>query len=156
MLFNLMGASLQYSILHRPNINLMLCVPYLRGDCGVSHALSSLQRSFTSLHLEFNVTASFKQLFRDGRMPFVGRDVQGRGPILPLKIHVAASLNQLFCDGRKPISGRDVERRGPIFILVVQRRLRICHRQQQLNGPLNPLVVTIPLSSQNYFFTIQE
>jgi len=34
------------------------------------------------------------QLLRDGRMPFVGRDEEGRVPVLILKINVTASFNQ--------------------------------------------------------------
>jgi hypothetical protein len=86
----------------------VLCVPYQRGDCGVPKALSSLQRSFTSLRLEFNITASFNQLLRDGRIPFMGRDDERRGPVVCLKIQVTASLNQLFRDGRMSIRGRVV------------------------------------------------
>ena len=41
--------------------------------------------------LKINVTASIKQLLRDGRLPILGRDIERRAPILCLNINVAAN-----------------------------------------------------------------
>ena len=41
--------------------------------------LSSLQRSKAALRLEINVTARCKKQLRDGSMPLMGREVEGRG-----------------------------------------------------------------------------
>ncbi len=77
-------------------------------------ALSKLQRSFTVLclekALEIDVAARCQQLLRDGRMPVVGREVEGCAPILLLNINVTASFNQLFCDGGMTFFGSGVER----------------------------------------------
>ena len=76
----------------------MLCIPYERGDFGVTRTLSSLQCSKTVHRLEINVAARGKKLLRDGSMPLMGRDVER--PNLLMKINVAASFNQLLRDGR--------------------------------------------------------
>jgi hypothetical protein len=53
--------------------------------------LSSLQRSFTALRLQINITASFNQLLRDGRIPILRRDADRGAPILLLEINVASA-----------------------------------------------------------------
>jgi hypothetical protein len=45
------------------------------------------------------VTASCNELLYDGRVPFIGREVQSGTPILILKIDVTASCKKLFRDG---------------------------------------------------------
>jgi hypothetical protein len=59
------------------------------------------------LHLQIDVTSSFKQLFRDSIMPICCRDEERCAPILSLKIHVTAGFNELRCDGSMSILGRD-------------------------------------------------
>ena len=61
-----------------------------------------MERCVPILLLKINVTASFNQLLRDGRMPLTGRDVEWRDPILCLKIYVTSSFNQLLRDGSMP------------------------------------------------------
>ena len=51
-----------------------------------------------NLVLNFDVTASFNELFRDGLVSLNHCHEERRTPILFLKINVAASFNQLLRD----------------------------------------------------------
>jgi hypothetical protein len=55
-----------------------LFFPYQRGDAGVSHALSNLQRSSAILILKIDVTASCNELLSDDFKPICGREVERR------------------------------------------------------------------------------
>jgi hypothetical protein len=97
------GNETETIFLHLPRntlCNFLPCVPYQRGDCGVPHALSSVQCS-KAVHIgDIYVTASFNQLVRDASMPFVGSDEEWRGPMFLLNIYVTTSFNQHLRDVR--------------------------------------------------------
>ena len=80
--------------------------------------------------IELYVAASFNELLRDGSMPFSGRSVEGRGPILVLQINIKASCNELqtvsvspsrkmLRDGVMSIAGRGMEGSVPIICLKI-------------------------------------
>jgi hypothetical protein len=63
------------------------------------------------LFLSINVTETFNQLLRDGRMVISVREEERSGPSLYLNLNVTASFNQLLRDGSMSIMCRDDERR---------------------------------------------
>ena len=66
-------------------------------------ALSSLHRSKAAHRLEINVAASSNEQLRHGRMPFLGREMEGRVPKLPLlKVDVTARCEKQLRDGSMP------------------------------------------------------
>ena len=86
------------------------------------------------LHLQINVTASFKQLFCDSLIAICCRNYERCRSILPVKINVAASYNELLRDGRMIQRSRDVERRVSKIALVVNPGLRACRRKHLPNS----------------------
>ncbi len=62
------------------------------------------------LHLQIDVTASFKHLFCDSLIAIRCRNYEWCRSILPVQINVAASYNQLLRDGRMIQQSRDVKR----------------------------------------------
>jgi hypothetical protein len=55
------------------------------------------------LLLKIDVTASLKELLRDGLITYTGCEVERRAPFLRLKVDITASSNELFRDGRTPM-----------------------------------------------------
>jgi len=92
------------------------------------------ERRVPVLCLKINVTASFNQLLRDGRMPMKGLDVERRGPTVVLKIDVSTFFEEQYRDGGIPSCNRLVKRGGVIRVLVVDEGLLACRRQQCPNS----------------------
>jgi hypothetical protein len=92
-----------------------------------------VERRETNHVLKIDFTARNKELFRDGLVPVIGREVERCAPILSLEVDVTASSDELHCDGSIPYLGSFVERCGPMRVLVVDEGLRAIGRQQRAN-----------------------
>jgi hypothetical protein len=98
------------------------------------------------LDLKIDATSSSNEQLRNCRMPFLGREMEGRVPKLRLlKVDVTARSKELLCDGLMSFKDSEVERRWGVRIrvLAIDEGLRSLCRQQR--GNLRCMTITCGL-----------